>query len=242
MKYGLHWKFPKIWSTFFIFFREYVIFFFSRMEIIKKRLFFHTSSWWHSLPSMQYINRWKLFLMCHCLSKMGIGSTDEMTSTWRCRLYHMAVSLAIKKNWQARIAVVSAEELIFWLQSLILHNLTHFVVMKSGDLAQGTQGLLEHLAGLSSSGPGLLLCRPSCCAAGLARTHRHTDRHAHSVSGCCILNQKGSGLVLILVQKSSVDLSALNSGLRLYLFLKAPLLVSIGLWRRSCFLLLSLYK
>lgn len=68
--------------------------------------FFHTSSWWHSLPSMQYINRWKLFLMCHCLSKMGIGSTDEMTSTWRCRLYHMAVSLAIKKNWQARIAVV----------------------------------------------------------------------------------------------------------------------------------------
>lgn len=144
------------------------------MEIIKKRLFFHTSSWWHSLPSMQYINRWKLFLMCHCLSKMRIGSTNEMTSTWRCQLYHMAVSLAIKKNWQARIAVVSAEELIFLLQSLILHNLTHFVVMKSGDLAEGRQGLLEHLAGLSSSRPGLLLCRPSCCAAGLARTHGQT--------------------------------------------------------------------
>lgn len=46
---------------------------------------------------------------------MGIGSTDEMTSTWRCRLHHMAVSLAIKKNWQARIAVVEAEELIFFM-------------------------------------------------------------------------------------------------------------------------------
>lgn len=67
---------------------------------------------------------------------MGIGSTDEMTSTWRCRLYHMAVSLAIKKNWQARIAVILSRGADFLLKSLILHILTHFDVLQSGDLAQ----------------------------------------------------------------------------------------------------------
>lgn len=107
MKYGMHWRFPKVWNAFFIFFRECVIFFFFFFQDgdIKKAVFFHTSSWWHSLRSMQNINRWKLFLMCHCLSKTGIGSTDDMTSTWLCQIYHMAVSLAIKKNWQETIAV-----------------------------------------------------------------------------------------------------------------------------------------
>lgn len=184
MKYGMHWRFPKIWNTFFIFFREHVIllgFFFPGWRLLKKGFFFffHTSSWWHSLPSMQYINRWKLFLMCHCLSKMGIGSADEMTSTWRCRLYHMAVSLAIKKNWQARIAVVWAEGAGFLRESPILRVLTHFVVLVPGDLAPSEAGVvawascrMELLRTRSALLQTLLLCCRACCHAG---THGWTD-------------------------------------------------------------------
>lgn len=111
--------------------------------------------------------------MCHCLSKMGIGSADEMTSTWRCRLYHMAVSLAIKKNWQARIAVVWAEGAGFLRESLILRVLTHFVVLVPGNLAPSEAGVvawtscrMELLRTRSAPLQILLVRCRACCHAG----------------------------------------------------------------------------
>lgn len=169
---------------------------------------------------------------------MGIGSTDEMTSTWRCRLHHMAVSLAIKKNWQARIAVVEAEELIFLCWSLILHILTHFVVLKSGDLAQARQGLLEHLARFCSSGPGRLLCRPSCCAAGLASTHGCTDaRIDMCMIAIRVLYFEPEGFRPCVDPWAKILHAPLDSELwaEVVFAFRTLLLVSIGLRRVSCF-------
>lgn len=206
--------------------------FFPGWSWLKKGVFFfHTSNWWHSLPSMQYINRWKLFLMCHCLSKMGIGSTDEMTSTWRCRLYHMAVSLAIKKNWQARGLLWFKQRSWF---SAVEPDSAHFDSFRGAEIrwlgSSEVGGAWTSSSRAECSGAGLLLCRAAGVASTRtrvdARTHGQTRTHAYP--GRCVLSQKNSSLVLILGHKSSGSLSGPNSGLKLRLLFTALLLVRVG--------------
>lgn len=161
--------------------------------------------------------------MCHCLSKTGIGSTDEMTSTWLCQIYHMAVSLAIKKNWQETIAVAKQRSW-FSISEPDCANFDSFCTFETRWLAQvRCSGVLQDQA------PEDQVCWPADPPVlASTRVHTRARTHANSTLGLCILSKKGMGSVLILEEEPSVPLSAHNPRLMLYLLFWALLLGSTG--------------